>query len=94
MLITLVSASRRICRRDVDPGGLESTSGLQAAARQRAPSVMRPTPVYRSRVRSGTRRCRDSRTTVIVEDGGVLVNPMIVDGQIYGGLAQGIGTAL
>ena len=28
------------------------------------------------------------------EDGGVLVNPMIVDGQIYGGLAQGIGTAL
>ena len=31
---------------------------------------------------------------VIVEDGGVLVNPMIVDGQIFGGLAQGIGTAL
>ena len=31
---------------------------------------------------------------VIVEDGGVLVNPMVVDGQIYGGLAQGIGTAL
>ncbi len=31
---------------------------------------------------------------MIVEDGGVLVNPMIVDGQIYGGLAQGIGTAL
>jgi carbon-monoxide dehydrogenase large subunit len=31
---------------------------------------------------------------VIVEDGGVLVNPMIVDGQIYGGTAQGIGTAL
>ncbi len=31
---------------------------------------------------------------VIVEDGGVLVNPMIVDGQVYGGTAQGIGTAL
>lgn len=31
---------------------------------------------------------------VIVEDGGTLINPMIVDGQIYGGLAQGIGTAL
>ena len=31
---------------------------------------------------------------VIVEDGGVLVNPMVVDGQIYGGIAQGIGTAL
>ena len=31
---------------------------------------------------------------VIVEDGGTLINPMIVDGQIYGGTAQGIGTAL
>lgn len=31
---------------------------------------------------------------IIVEDGGQLINPMIVDGQIYGGLAQGIGTAL
>jgi carbon-monoxide dehydrogenase large subunit len=31
---------------------------------------------------------------VIVEDGGTLVNPMVVDGQIYGGAAQGIGTAL
>jgi carbon-monoxide dehydrogenase large subunit len=31
---------------------------------------------------------------VVVEDGGVLVNPMVVDGQILGGLAQGIGTAL
>ena len=30
----------------------------------------------------------------ICEDGGVLLNPMIVDGQILGGLAQGIGTAL
>jgi carbon-monoxide dehydrogenase large subunit len=30
----------------------------------------------------------------IVEDGGKLVNPMVVEGQIYGGLAQGIGTAL
>jgi len=31
---------------------------------------------------------------VIAEDAGVLVNPMIVDGQLYGGAAQGIGTAL
>ncbi len=31
---------------------------------------------------------------VIVEDGGTLVNPMVVDGQIIGGTAQGIGTAL
>ncbi|MGI9303371.1 MAG: xanthine dehydrogenase family protein molybdopterin-binding subunit [Gammaproteobacteria bacterium] len=31
---------------------------------------------------------------VIVEDGGKLVNPMVVEGQTYGGAAQGVGTAL
>jgi aerobic carbon-monoxide dehydrogenase large subunit len=31
---------------------------------------------------------------VIVEDAGKLLNPMVADGQIHGGLAQGIGTAL
>jgi carbon-monoxide dehydrogenase large subunit len=31
---------------------------------------------------------------VIVEDCGTLVNPLIVEGQAYGGAAQGIGTAL
>jgi carbon-monoxide dehydrogenase large subunit len=30
----------------------------------------------------------------VCEDGGVLINPMIVDGQVIGGVAQGIGTAL
>lgn len=31
---------------------------------------------------------------VVAEDCGRMVNPLIVDGQIYGGVAQGIGTAL
>ncbi len=31
---------------------------------------------------------------VVVEDCGVMVNPMVVEGQTIGGLAQGIGTAL
>jgi carbon-monoxide dehydrogenase large subunit len=30
----------------------------------------------------------------VIEDCGTVVNPMIVDGQIIGGIAQGIGTAL
>jgi carbon-monoxide dehydrogenase large subunit len=30
----------------------------------------------------------------VAEDCGTVVNPMIVDGQIRGGVAQGIGTAL
>ncbi|PZQ97667.1 MAG: xanthine dehydrogenase [Cereibacter sphaeroides] len=31
---------------------------------------------------------------IVVEDAGVLINPMIVDGQIAGGVAQGIANAL
>jgi len=31
---------------------------------------------------------------VVVEDCGTIINPMVVDGQIQGGVAQGIGTAL
>jgi aerobic carbon-monoxide dehydrogenase large subunit len=31
---------------------------------------------------------------VAVDDAGTLINPMIVDGQIHGGLAQGIGQAM
>jgi carbon-monoxide dehydrogenase large subunit len=31
---------------------------------------------------------------VVVHDSGTLINPMIVDGQIQGGVAHGIGNAL
>jgi carbon-monoxide dehydrogenase large subunit len=31
---------------------------------------------------------------IVAEDAGRLVNPMIVDGQVIGGVAQGIGNAL
>ena len=31
---------------------------------------------------------------VVIEDAGVLINPMIADGQIHGGVAQGIANAL
>ena len=31
---------------------------------------------------------------VVAEDCGRLINPMIVDGQVHGGVAQGIGAAL
>ena len=76
---------------DVDPGGLEATVGYKPRATP-ARSAMPPTlRWWRSIPRSATSRFS---TMSIVEDGGKLVNPMIVDGQIYGGIAQGIGTAL
>ncbi|MBN9427733.1 MAG: xanthine dehydrogenase family protein [Burkholderiales bacterium] len=65
--------------------------------------------VYRPAVETGTfsygvhaaRVCVDLRTGlvklthyVVAEDCGTLVNPLIVDGQIRGGVAQGIGQAL
>ncbi|MFX8918440.1 molybdopterin cofactor-binding domain-containing protein, partial [Acinetobacter baumannii] len=31
---------------------------------------------------------------LVAEDCGKLINPMIVDGQVHGGVAQGIGAAL
>ena len=85
------TGGRRTCRPTSIRAGLESTSG------------------YKPKRDSGTFSYAVHAVTVavdpdlgdvelldyvIVEDGGVLVNPMIVDGQIYGGLAQGIGTAL
>lgn len=36
----------------------------------------------------------DLQRFVVVEDAGVLVNPMIADGQVHGGVAQGIASAL
>ena len=31
---------------------------------------------------------------VAIEDAGLIINPMIADGQVHGGIAQGIGNAL
>jgi carbon-monoxide dehydrogenase large subunit len=41
----------------------------------------------------GTGRVR-LRRYIVIEDCGTMINPMIVDGQIHGGVAQGIGSAL
>jgi len=76
---------------DVDPHGLELTGGY-------APT--RLTGVHTGSAHAAVVRV-DSETGyveivdyVVAEDAGVLVNPMIVDGQIRGGTAQGIGSAL
>ena len=37
---------------------------------------------------------KDEQNSTAVDDFGNIVNPMIVTGQVHGGLAQGIGQAL
>jgi len=76
---------------DVDPGGLEVTSGYKPERDSGTFSYAAHAAVVAVDPDLGAVEILDY---VIVEDGGVLVNPMVVDGQIYGGLAQGIGTAL
>ena len=51
-------------------------------------------PYLRGRGRSRNRDTWRSSRYVIVDDVGRVINPMIVDGQIHGGVAQGIGQAL
>src|SRR5258707_1943517 len=76
---------------DVDPGGLDMTSCYKPQRDSGTFSYAAHAAVVAVDPDLGEIEILDY---VIVEDGGVLVNPMVVDGQIYGGLAQGIGTAL
>ena len=75
----------------VAPGGLEVASGYKPLRDSGTFSYAAHACVVEVDTDLGDVRILDY---VIVEDGGVLLNPMIVDGQIVGGTAQGIGTAL
>jgi carbon-monoxide dehydrogenase large subunit len=76
---------------DVDPGGLETTSGYKAKKDTGTFSYACHAVAVAVDTELGH---VDILDYAICEDGGTLINPLIVDGQIYGGLAQGIGTAL
>jgi aerobic carbon-monoxide dehydrogenase large subunit len=76
---------------DVDMGGLEATVGYRPTPDSGTFSYAAHAAVVSVDPDLGTVEILDY---AIVEDGGKLVNPMIVDGQIIGGYAQGIGTAL
>jgi carbon-monoxide dehydrogenase large subunit len=75
----------------VDPGGLEVTAGYKPLRDSGTFSYAAHAAVVQVDTELGEVRIIDY---AIVEDGGVLLNPMIVDGQVLGGTAQGIGTAL
>jgi carbon-monoxide dehydrogenase large subunit len=76
---------------DVDPGGLELTAGYKPKRDSGTFSYAAHAAVVAVDATTGETEILDY---VVVEDGGVLLNPMVVDGQILGGTAQGIGTAL
>ncbi len=76
---------------DVDMGGLEATVGYRPTPDSGTFSYAAHAAVVAVDPEIGRVEILDY---AIVEDGGKLVNPMIVDGQILGGYAQGIGTAL
>ena len=75
----------------VDPGGLEAAIGYKPVRDTGTFSYAAHAALVAVDPEIGDVEILDY---VIVEDGGKLVNPMIVDGRIYGGFAQGIGTAL
>jgi carbon-monoxide dehydrogenase large subunit len=76
---------------DVNPGGLEVTTGYKPVRDSGTFSYAAHAVVAAVDPETGGVEILDY---VIAEDGGKLVNPMVVDGQICGGAAQGIGTAL
>jgi carbon-monoxide dehydrogenase large subunit len=75
----------------VNPGGLEATVGYKPQRDTGTFSYAAHATVVAVDPETGSVEILDY---VVVEDGGRLVNPMVVDGQICGGVAQGIGTAL
>jgi carbon-monoxide dehydrogenase large subunit len=76
---------------DVSAGGLEVTSGYRTRRDTGTFSYAAHAVLVSVDTEMGDVRILDY---AICEDGGVLINPMIVDGQVIGGVAQGIGTAL
>lgn len=76
---------------DVDTGGLDVTAGYRADRDSGTFTYATHAAVVAVDPATGVIEIRDY---IVVEDGGTLVNPMIVDGQIRGGTAQGIGTCL
>ena len=76
---------------DVNTGGLEVTAGYKPLRDSGTFSYAAHAAAVAVDPQTGQVEIVDY---VIVEDSGTMVNPMIVDGQVFGGAAQGIGTAL
>lgn len=76
---------------DVDPAGLETTMGYKPNVDTGSFTYSTHAALVEVDTDSGHVEILDY---VVVEDCGTMVNPMVVEGQTYGGVAQGIGTAM
>ena len=76
---------------DVDRAGLEVSTGYKPKVDTGAFSYASHAAVVAVDPATGAIEILDY---AVVEDCGVVINPMIVEGQAIGGIAQGIGTAL
>ena len=76
---------------DIDPHGLEVTQGYAPKRLTGVHTGSAHAAVVAVDPETGGVEILDY---VVVEDAGVLINPMVVDGQVHGGTAQGIGAAL
>jgi carbon-monoxide dehydrogenase large subunit len=77
--------------KDVDLGGLEAVVGFRPKVDSGVFSYASHAAIVAVDAELGAVEILDY---VIVEDCGTLVNPMVVEGQTYGGATQGIGTAM
>jgi len=81
----------------ITPGNLpkDFEPGLEATAHYEPPAVTHANAAHLATVEVDvqTGQVRILRY-IVVEDCGTIINPLVVDGQIQGGVAQGIGTAL
>ncbi len=76
---------------DVDSRGLEATEGYAPDVRTGVHTGATHATVVAVDPGTGIVEILDY---VVAEDAGIMINPMIVDGQIIGGTAQGVGSAL
>ena len=81
-----VPGYRIAARRDAWARGVDRFPGAGADLLQRHAHL-------RGRGRSGNRACAAHRY-IVVHDSGRIINPMIVDGQVMGAVAHGIGATL
>ena len=83
----------RVLRADGHCRRSSASGSTRAASFDRQPELPERLPHLRGRDRSRDRRGRDRRY-IAVDDVGIAINPLLLDGQIHGGVAQGVGQAL